>query len=274
MRGGIMEAVIGGRRVGWRERGAGQTVLFVHGFPFHGAMWDEQLDRLPDRWRWVAPDLRGFGRSEPGDVAGPLTMERHADDLAELLDHLEVERATLCGLSMGGYVAFAFWRRHPERIHSLVLCDTRSAADDEVARRGRVQAAIRVRREGTGAVAEEMIPRLISETTRRERPEVEARLRAIIESNPPESVARAQEGMAERPDSTALLPTITVPTLLVVGTEDPISPPDEMREMAGRIPDARLRVIDGAAHLPCIERPEAFNRELVHFLEATTAHGV
>ncbi len=266
-----MEAVIAGRRVGWRERGAGPVVLFVHAFPLHSGLWVEQLDRLPEGWRWIAPDLRGFGRSELGDLHGPLTMERLADDLAALLDHLEVERATLCGMSMGGYVAFAFWRRHAERVRSLVLCDTRASADTEAGRRARIQAAIRARREGSSAVADAMLPGLISEATRRERPEVAARVREMIESIAPETIARAQEGMAERPDSTDLLPTISVPTLVVVGEEDGITPVDDTRAMAERIPDARHRVIEGAGHLPCIERPDAFNRELVHFLEATRA---
>ncbi|HEX7119836.1 MAG TPA: alpha/beta fold hydrolase [Longimicrobiales bacterium] len=268
-----MQGTIDGLRMHWRERGRGAAVLLIHAFPFHGGLWDEQIERLPDRWRWIAPDLRGFGRSAPGAPAGPLAMDEYADDLVALLDRLDVPAATVCGVSMGGYVAFALWRRHPDRVHAVVLCDTRAAADTEAARRARVQLAIRVQREGARAAADAMLPKLLSAATRRERPEIEARLRSMIESTAPESIVRGLEGLADRADSTDLLPTITVPTLVLHGAEDATVPVDEARAMAERIPGARLRVIEGAGHLPNVERPAAFDRELVHFLEATGARG-
>lgn len=267
-----MDQTIGDIRMHWRESGSGATgaaVLFVHGFPFHGGLWDEQLERLPERWWWIAPDLRGFGRSDAGMAGGPVTMDRLADDLVGLLDRLGIERATICGLSLGGYVAFALWRRHAHRVRSLVLCDTRPGADTEAGRRARVELALRIQREGASAAADAMLPGLISETTRRTRPEVEARLRSIIESNPPDGLVRALEAMADRPDSTELLPTITVPTLVVVGEADAVTPVAEAEAMAERVPDALLRVIPGAGHVSSIENPEAFGRELVQFLEAT-----
>lgn len=264
-----MEVEIDGARLYWRERGRGEAVLFLHAFPFHGGMWEGQLERLPERWRLIAPDLRGFGRSAPGAEGGPLTMDRHADDMAALLDHLGVEAATVCGVSMGGYVAFALWRRHPERVRALVLCDTRAGADTEVARRARAQLAIRVRREGSRAAVDAMLPNLISEATRRERPEVERRLREIAESIEADTIVRALEGLAARPDSTGLLPTITVPTLVLHGAADATVPLEEARSMAERIPGARLRIIEGAGHLPNVETPEAFDAELVHFMDAT-----
>ncbi len=263
-----MEARINGVRLSWRDRGQGEPVLLLHPFPFHGGIWDGQLERLSGRMRLIAPDMRGFGGSEadPGD--GPLTMEQHADDAAALLDHLGIEAATVCGVSMGGYVAFALWRRHPARVRALVLCDTRATADTEAARRARAQLAIRVRREGSKAAVDAMLPNLISATTRRARPEVEGRLRAIAESIEAETIVRALEGLAGRPDSTGLLPTITVPTLVLHGAEDATVPVDEARAMAGRIPGARLRVVDGAGHLPMVETPEAFDAELGRFIES------
>lgn len=262
-----MEASINGTRMHWREVGRGEPVLFVHGFPFHGGLWEEQLERLPRRWRFLAPDLRGFGRSEAGETK-TYSLDLLADDLAALLDSLGLERAAVCGLSMGGYVAFALWRRHRERIGALVLCDTRAAADTEEARAGRRQLAERVRREGTSAAAEELLPKLLSAKTRRERPEAVRRLRVIMESVPPETVVRALEAMAERPDRTTLLPAIDAPVLVVMGSEDALIPRDEGELLARSVRDGRLVVIPGTGHVPPLEDPEAFNRALVHFLEA------
>ncbi|HEX6939478.1 MAG TPA: alpha/beta fold hydrolase [Longimicrobiales bacterium] len=267
-----MNAIINGARLHWRERGRGEAVIFLHAFPFHGGMWDGQLERLPARWRLVAPDLRGFGRSEAGPAGGPLTMDGHADDVVALMDYLDIPAATVCGASMGGYVAFALWRKHPTRVRALALCGTRAAADTEAARRARTQLGIRVRREGAAAAVDAMLPNVLSAATRRERPGVEDRLREMIESNRPDSLVRGLVGLAERADSTDLLPTITVPTLVLHGAEDAAVPVDEARRMAERIPGARLRIVEGAGHLPNVERPVAFDRELVHFLEATGAH--
>ena len=216
----------------------------------------------------IAPDLRGFGGSERGAGDGPPRCDQHADDMAALLDHSGIEAATVCGVSMGGYVAFASWRRSSGAGAGLVLCDTRAAADTEAGRRARAQLAIRVRREGTKAAVDAMLPNLISATTRREHPEVEGRLREIAESIEAETIVRALEGLAGRPDSTGLLPTITVPTLVLHGAEDATVPVDESRAMAERIPGAALRIIDGAGHLPMVEQPEAFDAELARFIES------
>ncbi|HEX7048827.1 MAG TPA: alpha/beta fold hydrolase [Longimicrobiales bacterium] len=263
-----METVVNDIRMYWREAGRGAPVVFIHGFPFHSGLWSDQLDRLPRRWRWIAPDLRGFGgtRAEAGEEG--LSMEAHAEDLVDLLDALEIQRAVICGLSMGGYVAFALWRAHADRVRALVLCSTRAAADTDDARRARYGLAARIRREGAAAVAEVMLPTLLSEQTRRERPEVVQRVREMIEATPRATLVAALMAMAERPDSTPLLPTIDVPTLVLRGSEDAIIPAAEAERMAEEIPDARLRVIDGAGHVPNLEQPAEFDRELVLFLEA------
>lgn len=264
-----MQATIDGIRMHWREAGHGpRVVVFVHAFPLDGLMWEDQLRRLPRRWRLLAPDLRGFGMTRAGDSQEPLTMERFADDLALWLEHLGTDRVTLCGLSMGGYVAFAFWRRYRERVSALVLCDTRAGADSEEGREARRTLAARVRAEGAQVAAEALIPRLLAQGTRRGRPELEQRLRAMIESQPAESIARAAEGMALREDSTPLLREIDVPVLVVVGGEDAIATVEEASRMRDAIPDARLVEIAGAAHLPNLEQPAAFDTALVHFLEA------
>lgn len=252
----------------WRESGRGEAVLFVHGFPFHGGQWDEQIDRLPTRWRFLAPDLRGFGRTESGPGTGPLEMDLFADDLAAFLDTLGIERAVVCGLSMGGYIAFALWRWHRERVRALVLCNTRAAGDTEEGRAQRRAQAGRVEREGVGAVVTELLPKLLSERTRQERPEVVEKVRSMIEATPAQTMIQALDGLADRPDSTDLLPTIDVPTLLIAGSEDRITPPSDLEFLANAIPDTRLKVIEGAGHLTNLEAPAEFNLALVHFLEA------
>lgn len=267
-----MQATIGDIRMHWRESGRGDPVLFVHGFPFHGGLWEEQVDRLPQRWHWLAPDLRGFGTSEIGPGDGPLGMDLLADDLVAFLDARGVERAVVCGLSMGGYIAFALWRWHPERVRALVLCSTRAGADTDEARERRHALAERVRKDGAAAAVAALVPGLLSEETRRGRPEVERRVVAMIEATPTKTIVRALQGMAERPDSTDLLPRITVPTLVVAGGDDTMATAAEMELMARAIPDARHQVIAGTAHLPNLEDPTTFNRVLVHFLDAIQGH--
>lgn len=261
-----MKAVVAGIPMHWREAGHGDLVVFVHGFPFHAGMWTAQLDGLPPGWRGVAADLRGFGETPMGAFRGSYGMDLLADDVAALIDAQGTERAVVCGLSMGGYVAMSLWRRHPGRVRALVLSDTRAGADGDDARAGRSAAAGRARREGTGWLIEEMLPRLLSEHTRREQPDTVRALREIMEAATPESVALAQEGMAARPDSTPLLEGIDVPVLLVAGAEDEITPPRELESMAAALPDARLRIIEGAGHVPPMERPDAFNAALADFL--------
>lgn len=255
----------------WRESGSGgDVVLFVHGFPFSGEIWDDQLADVPAGWRFLAPDLPGFGRSRlEGDA--PLTMDALARELAAFLEERGVRRAVVCGLSMGGYVALALWRRHPGRVRALVLADTRAVADTPEARERRYADAATTRAGGTGPVVEDMLPKLLSDRTRERKPEVVRRLRAIMETASVEGVARALEGMAERPDSVPLLHTIDVPTLVVVGDEDRVTPPAESRRLADTIPDARLHLFPGVGHVSCMEAPSEFNAVLHAFLSGLSA---
>lgn len=256
----------------WRESGRGEAVLFIHGFPLNSAQWEDQVYQLPERWRWLAPDLRGFGNSEAGSGDGPLGMDLFADDIIAFLDTLGIERAVICGLSMGGYIAFALWRWHPKRIRGLILCNTRAGADTEEGRTARRALIEEVERGGTGAVVDEFLPRLLSAKSRETRPDLVDQVRGMIESTPRRTIVQALEGMKERPDSTDLLPTIDVPTLLIAGSEDQITPVADLEFLAQTIPDARLQVIEGAGHLPNMEEPETFNRILVHFIEALGSH--
>lgn len=254
----------------WNERGTGRVVLFLHGFPFHRAMWDAELAALPHGWRGLVPDLRGFGASRDHGH-GPLTMERHAADMIGLLDHLHVERAVVCGLSMGGYAALALLARARERVRALVLCDTKAEPDGAEARQGRLETAERARREGGEAVVDALLPKLLAESTARTRPEVVERLRAIMVATPGETIARASLGMAERQDARPLLPAIDIPVLVIGGEQDLLTPPAVLEQLAGAIPGARLALLPDAGHVSNLDNPAAFRAALHGFLAAIPA---
>lgn len=256
---------INGAPLHWRESSSGDAVVLLHAFPLHSVMWAQQLETLPADRHWIAPDVRGFGDSAQG--AGALTLDAVADDVAALLDHLGHERATLCGVSMGGYACFAFWRRHRERVEALVLCDTRATADDPAGKLARRVSSERVRADGPDAVVSQMLDRLVGDTTRAERPVLYEHVRALLAEVQPMSFARAQAAMAARPDSTPMLGQMDVPALVIVGSEDAIVRVDDARALARALPQGRLAVIEGSGHLPNLERPDAFDLALLEFLD-------
>ncbi len=248
-----------------RDTGSGPCVLLLHAFPLSSAMWLSQREALSASWRVVTPDQRGFGGSPLGDDLPALDLA--ADDLAALLDAKAVDRAIVSGLSMGGYVAMAFWRRHADRVAALVLADTKAAADAEPARQNRRRIASLVEAEPDSTVLiDEVFPTLIGPTTREQRPLVAGRVRGFVQSAPSAAVAWAQRAMAERPDSFDTLASVDVPTLVVVGEEDELAPPTDAMAMTEAISGARLRRIADAGHLPAVERPAEFNAVLVDFL--------
>jgi len=257
-------AELNGARIAWREAGAGTPVLLLHAFPLSGRMWLPQLESLPESHRWIAPDLRGFGESDAPDQ--PLSMEILAGDLEALLDHLRLERAHVCGVSMGGYVAFAFWRHHPERLGRLVLCDTRAGADSPQARMARRLASERVREEGAAAIPDLMLERLLGRDTLRDQPRTVERVREMLEEVRPDSFIRAQSAMAGRPDSSPALDSMTMPVLVMVGEQDALIAESDARALADAFPNGRLSVIAGAGHLPNLEQPHAFDAALQDFL--------
>ena len=255
------------------DRGAGQPVLLVHGFPLDYTMWDAQIESLSKHARVIAPDLRGFGQSPLGPVDPTLgiTMERYADDLAEFLDKLNLgadQPIVFVGLSMGGYIAWQFVRKYAGRLRGLVLLDTRSLADTEEARGGRLKMAENVAEWGSGRVAEMLGPKLVAPSTFKTRPAIVAAVRRVVDSTLPAAIAAAQRGLAARPDMTSFLPKIKVPTLVIVGADDAISPPAEMRTIAAAIPNAEFVVIPNSGHMTTMENPEAVNAALVRFIRS------
>jgi len=243
--------------------GEGAPLLFVHGFPLDRGMWSHQLAQVTG-WRCIAPDLRGAGASDaPANGYG---MVRYADDLQAICDALGVASAVCCGFSMGGYVLFEFLRRYSKRVRALILCDTKAAADTVDGKRVRDEHAALVEDEGLEALAERLLPKLLGATTWAQHPDVTERVRAMVLRQPSAGVVGALRAMRDRPDSTSLLSAIAVPTLVVCGAEDTVTPPIVARGMVERIAGARYVEVEGAGHLSPLERPDRVSGAMQSFL--------
>lgn len=262
-----MRIEINGMYQGYEEWGSGLPLVLLHAFPCNRSMWMPQISALTQtrQLRVITPDFRSFGESEICE--GPCLMETLADDIAALLNALQIEICALGGISMGGYVAFAFYRKYGARLRALILADTRPQADTDEGRAAREELAQLAEREGSRAVVERQLPRLLTAATLQDPTGTTARLRAMMEAATPTGIANALRGMALRPDSTDLLSQITCPTLIITGEEDTIIPLADAQLMAERISNAQIFTIPRAAHLSNLEQPEAFNQRLVAFLE-------
>jgi YbgC/YbaW family acyl-CoA thioester hydrolase len=244
-------------------RGSGLPILFIHAFPLDRTVWRHQLDTLTG-YRRIALDLRGMGQSDAPDLG--YSMATYADDVIGLLDALGEERVVLCGLSMGGYIAFELVRRHRHRFRGLVLMDTRAEADSAEGRKARDALVAKVRDQGAIAAAEAMLPRFFTASVP---PEIIQAVREMILRTPVSGIIGALTAMRDRPDSSALLPSLVgLPTLVVVGQEDVITPAAISEAMAGSIPEARLVEVPGAGHLPCVEQPVPTTRAILKFLQS------
>ena len=258
-------AQVRGIEMAYDDAGSGSTVVLLHGYPFNRSMWREQVEALKEHYRVITPDLRGHGQTT---TSLPATMEEMARDVVALLDKLEIERVTLCGLSMGGYVTLAFYRRFPLRARALVLADTRPQADTEDARRTREEQAEKILKEGMQAIADDFLKKVLTPATLSGEPETVARVREMILQTNPQGATNALRGMAARPDQTAFLEEILAPTLILVGSEDQITTPKDAELMRREIRGSRLEILEGASHLSNLERPAEFNRALLDFLDA------
>ncbi len=251
-------------RLHYEVRGTGPNLVLLHPFPLNHHFWDELLPALSGSYRVITPDLRGHGESELG--AGPATMEKHANDLDRLCQAEAVAKAVFVGVSIGGYVFFEFWRRHRARVAGLVLSNTRAAGETAESRANRLHIADQVEREGTSSFIDDMLRKLLGETTRSQRPEVVAAARKMMQSMSAGDIAEVQRGMADRPDSIATLSTIDVPALVIAGEED-IPPLDAAELMRDRIPGGRLQVIAKAGHYAAMERPVEYSALLRQFAD-------
>jgi pimeloyl-ACP methyl ester carboxylesterase len=251
--------------------GTGVPCVLIHGFPFDHTMWQQQIEAISATCCVIAPDLRGFGASTQlqSDGENGVDMLDYAKDILALLDHLQVtEPAVLCGFSMGGYILWQLALHAPERFRAIVLFDTRADADTQQGRAGRLAMADKVVRTGTEPVVEVMLPKLLAKKTLENRPEIAAHVTHIIRAASPVAIAAAQRGMARRPDVRDRLSELEMPALVLVGAEDAISPPDEMRTIAGDLPQAQFIEVPDAGHMTVLENPTAVNSALTSFLKS------
>lgn len=248
----------------YHDEGEGLPVIFLHAFALNQTMWKLQVAALKHQYRCITLDLRGFGHSQVTDE--PSLMHQMAGDVRQLMQALAIDKAVLVGLSMGGYIALAFYRNFPEAVRALVLADTRATADSEEAKANRLRSAEKALREGSAAIADETTPKLLGDTTLNNNAELVQLVHTIQASNSPVGIAAAQRGMAARPDSTDLLATIDMPTLVIVGSEDKLTPPAEAEVIHQGIGKSKLLVIENSGHLSNLETPEEFNTALAEFL--------
>lgn len=260
----VPDVTVNGVRLAVTDEGTGPAVLFIHGFPHDSSLWQHQIEALQGVRR-VAPDLRGFGRSEVPQSG--YSMATYAADLRKLADRLVLDRVVLCGLSMGGYIAFECCRLWPELIAGLVLIDTRAEPDSDEAKAARDATIVDVRKGGMAAVVEGMLTGQVGQSTAARKPEVVDRVRRMILEAPVPGTIGALEAMKQRPDSRPLLPTLGgFPVLVMVGSEDGLTPPDAARAMAQSIPGGRLEIVPEAGHLAPLEQPEVVTDLLKRFL--------
>lgn len=254
-------ASLNGSKIHFQDTGSGkEVVLLLHAFPLHSGMWSRQVAALSPRYRVIAPDYPGLGKSEPRPA--PSTMDVLAHDILGVLGNLSIDRAAVAGLSMGGYVAFELYRQRPGLFRGLALCDTRAEADTPEGAQNRETFAKSALEKGLSWVADQMVPKLLKPQPD---PAAVAEVRRLVGGTTPAGIAAAQRGMAQRPDSSATLAKLACPTLVVSGQEDALIPLAESEKMAAAVKGAKLAVIPGAGHLPAIENGEAFNKALADF---------
>lgn len=252
-----------GDPIHYQEKGTGPAVVLLHGFPLDLRIWDAQAAALSDRNRVITIDLRGFGQSRS---TRSFTMQDLADDVHHVLTHIQATPAVLGGLSMGGYVTLAYMVKYPTDLRGVMLIDTKAEADTADGKAGRMKMIELVKKEGAKAVADQMMPKMLSPDTPPSRPDVVGRLREIMEACPPLTIEHALLALRDRPDQTDKLASCACPTLIVVGESDAITPPAAAQAMQKEIPHAKLAVIKAAGHMSPMEQPEQVSRAMKEFL--------
>lgn len=259
-------AHINGVSIAYRDQGSGPAILFIHGHPFNQSMWDPQVAALTWKYRVITYDIRGYGASEV-PTAEATTLETMASDINALLDHLNIPKAIIAGLSMGGQIAMAFAEQYPQRLSGLILAATFPQADTEETIKTRRATAERFLQQGSVLPGGEMIPKLIAPASLKRDPEIAVKVFTMIAHTPPAGAATALRGRALRKDYTEALTHITVPTLIIVGTEDSYIPLETAKQMHRSIPNSHLEIFEAIGHLPNLEATDRFNAVLHSYLE-------
>jgi 3-oxoadipate enol-lactonase len=261
-----MKITLNGIQINYTERGLpqGLPVVFLHGFPFNHTTWEPQMKALPNNIRAISFDIRGHGESDVAE--GQYTIELFVDDLIALLDHLVIEKAVVCGLSMGGYIALRGIERHPERFRALILCDTRSEPDPDEAKIKRSATIRAIRKDGVPTFAGAFLKAVFAERSFQAAPQAVEAVRTAIIANSPVGICGTAIALAARTDTTRSLPAINVPTLILVGELDALTPPAASRTMHEAIAGSELHIIPHAAHMSNLENSPEFNKHLLTFL--------
>lgn len=241
------------------------SIIFLHGFPFNGSAWKPQVEYFKDRFEVYAPDLRGHGTAAA--PSGPWMIAHYVEDLKHFMDEKKVPKAILCGLSMGGYIALQFVAKYPERVAGLILADTRADADSNEVKMKRYETIEKIHREGLSGFAKDFSRAVLSESTLRERPDIQKHVEAMILGNAAGNMAMAVGALVARHDNRSTLSSIRCPTAVFVGTEDKITPPELSELIAGGVEDSVLRLIEKAGHLSNVEQPDVFNHHIDTFLK-------
>jgi len=258
--------LLNGFDLSYDDVGTGRALVLLHGYPFNRSMWGEQIDFLKSRYRVIVPDLRGLGLSGLGSNTSS-GMDEMGRDVIALLDHLNIDRAIIGGLSMGGYVTLALYKLFPLRVRAMILADTKAQADTDEIRTNRYQQEQRITDEGMNAVVDSMLEKFLAPATFEQNPDVVTFTRNMIVNTNPAGAVSALHGMATRRDYTYFLPQIFPPVLIVVGSEDKIAPLSDAKLMHHEIRGSRLVVIDGAGHISNLEAPDQFKIALENFLQ-------
>lgn len=265
-----MQVCSGDIQLHYDTAGEGFPIVLLHPFPVHHGFWTPVIAPLATRYRLLLPDLRAHGHSEVG--LGTATMAKHADDLLRLLKEEKIAHAMFVGVSLGGYVLFEFWCRYRERVAALVLSNTRAEPDTEQGKTNRLKSIEDSRQRGPGQFFDAQTQNLIGETTRRNRPELVVQARAMMQMMTVNGLAAVQHGMAQRLDSVPILSGINVPTLVIAGEEDVLTPLAHAQVMQQHIPGAKLKVISQVGHYAAMENPEEYARVLRQFLDGLQLH--
>lgn len=242
----------------------GIPLIFIHGFPFDKSMWQPQMEYFKSTHRVIAYDIRGFGKSF--DDANDLSMSLFADDLIKLMDLLHISKATICGLSMGGYIALNAVNRYSERIAALILCDTQCISDSEEIRKKRYSTIEQIRKDGREDFTADFISKIFHKDSFINYPDKVELVKEIIRANSQHTILRGLAAIAERVETCSTLGLISVPTLIICGSNDAITPPEKSEYLHKHIKNSTLQIVESAGHVSNLEQPEVFNQYLMDFL--------